>query len=94
VLTTISLGYTRRNGEIWTDTANYKVPRDLGHRYNEDLAQRWGGQLRKPPSRAWSVQLSGHAPRIDQQSTKLEPWAGAIEQHLDRIKSFLEERHD
>jgi hypothetical protein len=88
---TISLGYITPNGDVWTDTANYRVPGDLGHIYNEDLATSWGGQIRKPPSGAWSVQLAGHAPRIDQIADKLESWAGAIERNLDRLRKLPNE---
>jgi hypothetical protein len=28
---TVSLGYITPNGEVWTDTANYRVSGDLGH---------------------------------------------------------------
>jgi len=44
------------------------------------------GHTRKPPRGAWSVQLGGHAPRIIQVADKLDPWSGAIERHLDRLK--------
>src|SRR6202012_5179247 len=37
----VSLGYISPNGEVWTDTANYRIPGNLGHLYNEDLAAGW-----------------------------------------------------
>jgi hypothetical protein len=86
----ISLGYISPNGQVWTDTVNNRVPAELGHIYNEDLAAKWRGQVRKPSSGASSVQFAGHAPRIAQVADKLELWGGCDRTTSERLKTDSE----
>lgn len=61
----INLAYIKRNGSVWTDAVNWSAPKDLSHRYNEDVAAALGGYVDKTTFQGdnWHVRIVGKAPR-------------------------------
>jgi hypothetical protein len=83
----INFGVVDRNGQIWTETVNAQAPRDVAHRYIEELATAFGMQVGKGASGgAWQVRDNDHAPRIEDVADKLDLWTAAIGHSIVNMK--------
>ena len=62
-----------RNGQIWTETVNAHAPRNIAHRYIQELASAFSMQVEKEAFKgAWQVRDNDRAPRIEDVADKLD----------------------
>jgi hypothetical protein len=83
----INLGVIERNGQIWTETVNAHAPRNIAHRYIQELASAFSMQVEKEAFKgAWQVRDNDRAPRIEDVADKLDLWISVIEHFIVSIK--------
>jgi hypothetical protein len=84
----VNLGYIQRDGQVWTEAANWNVPAELSRRYIEDLAGVWGAEVeRERLGGNWHVRVNGRAPRIEALLGKLDAWFGAAERFIESLRA-------
>ena len=83
----INLGYIKRNGQLWTDAADWFLSdQKLAQSYVEDLAIIFGGEVMHIGNNQNPyVAVEGHAPRIETLMDKLDGWYDVIERFQGRV---------
>jgi hypothetical protein len=84
----VNLGYILRSGELRTDLAAWRVPKDLARQYVEEIAAAFAGEVRKVRE-GWSVYRNGKALRINDVRDRLQAWVPAMQNFIAAVA-----RHD
>ena len=77
----MNLGYILRSGELWTDLAAWRVPKDLARQYVEEVATAFECEVR-PANEGWSVYRNGKALRIGDVLDRLQAWLPAMQNFI------------
>jgi hypothetical protein len=80
----VNLGYILRSGQLWTDLAAYRVPKDLARQYVEEVAGAFECEVR-PANEGWSVYRNGKVLRISDVLDRLQAWAPAMEHFIAAV---------
>lgn len=86
----INLGYINRDGQVWTDVANFNVSHALSHAYVTDLAAAWAGKVDTTSfGDNWHVRKDGKAPRA--KAVDFDAWVGPIARFLQQVRMAAKE---
>lgn len=85
----INLGYFTRTGSVWTDLSVADLPRELAHRYVQEVAQTFDCDVHTfPGSGNWSPYKDGKPLKLSSVLDRLDDWVEPMQRFITAINEY------